>query len=124
MLSTLTLLAVLHIVPAADPITGTWQISGEVVGNAFTEVCTIQQNDTKLTGSCALNGGKAGDLTGEVKDGKITFSHGADYNGDALTITYSATLSSAKELKGTVNVQPYDVNGDFTATPAPAPAKQ
>jgi hypothetical protein len=122
MLSTLALLAVLHAAAVADPITGTWHITGDVVGNPLDEVCTIKQDGTKLTGSCSLAGGQASELTGEVKDGKITFSHGAEYNGDALTITYSATATSATELKGTVNVLPYDVDGVFSA--APVPAKQ
>lgn len=120
MLSTLALLVVLHAAPLADPITGTWQITGDVVGNPLNEICTIKQEGTKLTGSCSLAGAQASELTGEVKDGKITFSHGAEYNGDALTITFSGTAASPAELKGTVNVQPYDVDGVFSAKSVPA----
>jgi hypothetical protein len=53
------------------------------------------------------------------------FEHGGDYNGQELKIIYTATLPSAKEMKGTIEVKPFDVGGEFTATPvaAPAPAK-
>jgi hypothetical protein len=122
MLSSIALLAVLHLASAADPINGTWQITGDVVGNPLNEVCTIKQDGTQLSGSCTGESGQAYDLTGEVKeDGTVTFKHGGEYQGTELTIVYSGTLTG-QELKGTVNVQPFGVDGEFTATPAPAPA--
>lgn len=121
MLPTLALLAALHLAPAADPFTGTWQIKGDVAGTAFSEVCTIAQDGAKLTGSCTgPEAGKSYEMKGEVKDGKATFQHAADYNGDALTLIFTATISAAREMKGSVNVLPYSIDGDFTATVAPA----
>ncbi|HET8654427.1 MAG TPA: hypothetical protein VFL93_02750 [Longimicrobiaceae bacterium] len=121
MLLALALLTVLHAAPAADSVAGTWQIKGDVMGNPLNEVCTITQEGSSLKGSCtSAASDKSYDLTGELKDGKITFRHGGDYQGEALTIVYTGTLDSPAEIKGTVDVQPYDVSGDFTAVPAPA----
>jgi hypothetical protein len=116
MLKTLTLLTVLNVTPA-DSVSGTWQFRGDVMGNPLNHVCTIQQNGTELSGSCTLDG-KPYDLTGEAKDGTITFRHGGDHQGTPLTIVYSGKLESPKEIGGTLTVQPYGVGGTFTAVPA------
>lgn len=113
--------------PAADSLTGTWRVAGDVMGNPIHELCTLAQAGTKLTGTCKNTDApdaRPFDVTGEVKDGRVTFSHGGDYQGQALTIAYTGTLSSPTELKGTVDVQPFGVGGTFTAAPVTAaPAK-
>ena len=120
MLKILTLLALLHpVAPAADSLSGTWQISGDIIGNPFAEVCTVKQEGTALTGSCTIEGAQPRALTGEVKDGKVSISHGGDYEGQALTLVYSGTVASPTEFKGTLTIQPFDVGGAFTATLAP-----
>jgi hypothetical protein len=119
MLATLTLLAVLHAIPAAaaDTIPGTWQIQGEVEGNPLAEVCTLQVSGAAITGQCDGHL-----LTGEVKDGKITFQHGGlEYDGEPLTLIYSGALAEPREIRGTVTVMPFNVTGAFTAKPAAAP---
>ena len=105
--------------PAADSVSGTWRVTGDVQGNAVNELCTLKQAGTAVTGSCTAEGGQAYPVTGEVKDGRVTFRHGGEYQGQALTLTYSGMLA-AKPLKGTIDVQPFGVTGDFTATPAAA----
>ncbi|AHG92714.1 hypothetical protein J421_5179 (plasmid) [Gemmatirosa kalamazoonensis] len=120
MLLALSLIAALHADPT-DSLPGKWQIKGDVAGNPLDEVCTIKQTGTILTGSCTNPNGGPYDLTGESRDGKVTFQHGGDYQGTALTIIYTGTLAS-KELKGTVDVKPFDATGTFTAAPAPATA--
>ena len=122
MLLTLALLSVLRAAPAADSLSGSWQITGDVMGNPVDETCTLKQAGATLSGSCVGQTGEKIDVTGEVKDGKVVFRHGADYQGQALTITYPATFASAKQLKGTMDVQPMGVSGTFTAAPAAAPA--
>lgn len=122
MLSTIALLALLHLAPAADPITGTWHILGDVAGNPLDVTCTLKQEGEKLSGSCAgvMPDGKASEVTGEIKDGKFSFKHGGEYNGDALTLTYTGTVVSPKELKGTIAVDPFAVTGEFAAALVPA----
>jgi hypothetical protein len=118
MLLTLALLAALHAAPADDSLSGAWKITGDVAGNPLDETCTVKQTGTVLTGTCVGGVGEKLELTGEVKDGKVTFKHGGDYQGQALTITYTATSASAKALKGTVEVLPFNVSGTFSAAPA------
>lgn len=118
MLLALTLISVLNAAPA-DSVNGTWQLKGDVVGNPLNEICTIHQSGTALTGSCQIQDRAPYPLEGEFKDGKITFKHGGDYEGTALTMVYTGTVA-ANEIKGTVEVQPFSASGSFTATPAPA----
>ena len=124
MLLPLALLAALH--APVDSVPGKWQIKGDIMGNPLDETCTITQTGTSLGGSCTNSNGGPYEVTGEAKDGKVTFKHGGAYQGQELTITYSATFAAPMQLKGTVDVQPYGVSGEFTAapaTPAAAPTK-
>ena len=106
----------------ADSISGTWQIKGEVAGNPLNSTCTIVVAEAKVSGVCKNSEGKQDPIVGEVKDGKVVFEHGGDYQGQELKIIYTGTLASAKEMKGTIEVKPFDVSGEFTATPAAAAA--
>ena len=124
MLLALALVSALHAAPvAADSAAGTWKITGDIMGNPLNETCTLKQAGSALSGRCVrADDGSGTDVTGEVKEGKVTFKHGGDYPGQELTITYTGTFASPKELKGTVEVLPFNVSGTFTAAPAPAPA--
>jgi hypothetical protein len=120
MLLTLSLLATLATATPADSINGKWQIKGDVAGNPLNSVCDLKQSGATLSGSCTNEAGIPSIVTGEVKDGTITFKHGGDYQGTALTITYSGKLETPKQIKGTVDVAPFSVSGAFTAEPVPA----
>lgn len=120
MLLSLALLATLHAAPAADSLSGTWQIKGDVVGNPLDQACEIKQAGATLSGTCTGQAGEKLPLTGEVKDGKVVFKYASDYQGTALTIVFTSTASTAKQLKGSIEVQPMGVTGTFSATPAPA----
>ena len=122
MLLTLTLLSALHAASPADSLSGAWQIKSEVGGTAYTEVCTFKQTGTALSGNCVGDTNIPYAITGELKDGKLTFQHLGDYQGQEITIIYSGELATPKEIKGTLNVKPFDAAGTFTAAPAPAPA--
>lgn len=101
-------------------VAGTWRITGDIMGNPIDETCTIEQDGATLGGSCDM-GGTEYALTGEVKDGKITFEHsGGDYSGQALTLIFSGELTAPESLKGNVTVEPFAVSGPFSASPASA----
>ena len=100
---------------AADSVSGTWKIDGDVAGNPVQESCTVKQEADKLTGSCKGMSDKAWDLTGTVDGQTVTFQHGGEYNGEALTLTYKGTIDASGVLKGTIDVKPFDVSGDFSA---------
>ena len=108
----LLFLAVLPVLADA-PLTGSWKLSLSVNGNTSTMLCTFKQDGEKLAGTCKGRDSE-NPLTGEVLGQKITFKHQVPYNGDILTVNYSASLSSATEMKGTVDVQPLAIPGDFT----------
>jgi hypothetical protein len=118
MLLTLSLLAALA--APADSISGNWQLKGDVSGNPLNTICEIKQTGATLTGVCTSEQGVKSPITGEVKDGTITFKHGGDYQGTELTITYAGKLESPKKLSGTIDVAPFSVSGTFTAEPVPA----
>jgi hypothetical protein len=121
MLPLIALVFTLHAAPA-DSLVGRWQIKGDVMGNPVNEFCTFSQADSVLTGKCAENDNdEAMLIAGEVKDGKITFWHGGEWDGQELTIVYSGTMSAPDVLKGTIEVRPMNVAGTFTMIPAPVP---
>jgi hypothetical protein len=111
-----------------DIATGEWTITGEVEGVSVNEVCALAQTDAKVTGSCA-GMGKKWDTTGAVEGKKVTFSHAGEYNGDPLTLTYTGILGDDGTLKGSIDVDPMNVSGVFSAkksvakAAAPAPAE-
>ncbi|MDB4882743.1 MAG: hypothetical protein JWL95_1509 [Gemmatimonadetes bacterium] len=119
MLLALTLLSALHIGAPADSVVGAWRINGEVGGTAWTEVCTFAATGAALSGNCIGDAGQPFPLTGELKDGKISFKHGGDYQGQEITILFDGALGTPTELKGTVLVKPFDASGTFTASPVP-----
>jgi len=122
MLLALTLIAALHANPA-DSVGGKWHLKGDVVGNPLDLTCELAQSGDKLTGVCSSMqpGGADVPITGEVKGDSVTFSHGGDYQGTALTIIYAAK-HTANKLEGTINVKPFDAAGTFTAEPVAAAA--
>jgi hypothetical protein len=121
MLLALTLLSALHAAPA-DSIHGSWQIKGDVVGNPINEICALSQTGMTIGGNCKGLDTATYVVTGEVKDGKVIFKHGGKYEGTDFIMTFTGTLASPTELKGTIDVQPFNAAGDFTAAPvSPAP---
>jgi hypothetical protein len=99
---------------ADNNVAGTWTITGDVQGYPVNETCTFTQDAGKLTGSCK-GSEKTYDTTGTVEGQKVVFKHAGEYQGDALTITFTGKLDDAGALKGTIDVDPMGVSGDFTA---------
>ena len=107
----------------ADSLTGTWHVTGDIMGNPLDEICTLKQTGTSVTGSCRASApadAPSWAVTGEVKGDSVSFSHGGDYEGTPLTIAYSATRGAGARLEGNVMVAPFGAGGTFAATPAPA----
>jgi type 1 fimbria pilin len=103
---------------AAPSLTGQWSIHNNIAGNESDQPCTFTVADNKISGTCKTADGNDVPLTGEVDGNKVTWKYDMDYNGTPLTLTYSATLDDSGKISGTVEVQPYGVSGDFTATPS------
>jgi hypothetical protein len=101
---------------AAPALNGQWKIHNSIAGNESDQVCSFTLTDTTLTGSCKTEQGDA-KVTGSLKDNKLSWQYNSEYNGSPLTLNYTATLgTTADTFSGTVEVDPFGVSGDFTAT--------
>ena len=102
---------------AADNLSlnGKWQLHNSIAGNESDQTCTFTQKGNDLTGSCS-NGQNSGNLTGKVDNKKVTWVYKSEYDGSPITLTYKGTLDSPNKIVGTVSVEEYSVDGDFTAT--------
>ncbi len=102
-------------------LTGQWAVHNSVAGNESDQECKFVQADNKITGTCkAADADKDVPVTGAVDGTKVTWKYDMDYNGSPLTLTYTATLDDSGKIAGNVEVDPFGVTGDFTATAEPA----
>ena len=102
---------------AASPnLTGKWSIHQSIAGNESDLTCTFVRTDAKLSGNC--KGDKEIPITGSIDGNKATWKYDTDHDGATLTLTYTAILGDSEKLSGSVDVAPYGITGDFTATPA------
>ncbi len=99
----------------AQNLTGQWAIHQNIAGNESDEPCRLVVTDNKITGSCKSQD-KDLPVTGTVDGNKVTWQFQAEYNNSLITLIYTATLDDSNKIVGTVEVQPYGVTGDFTAT--------
>ncbi|MGA2537746.1 MAG: carboxylesterase family protein [Terracidiphilus sp.] len=97
--------------------TGAWAISGDIQGYPLKEDCALTVQQSAVTGSCTTPE-KTYAVTGTIDGGKVIFKHGGEYNGDALTLTYTGAMSPEGLLSGTVDVDPMNVSGTFSAKKA------
>ena len=116
-LSTL-LFAASAIAAGAPNLTGNWTLHNSIAGNESDQPCKFVLSENKLGGSCKSQDDKDVAVTGTLDGNKLTFKYDSDYNGTPLTLSYTATLDDTGKIAGTVEVQPFGVSGDFTATPA------
>jgi hypothetical protein len=107
---------------APASLTGEWSIHNNIAGNESDQQCKFVQADNKITGTCKTTDSEV-PVTGSLDGNKATWKYDMDYNGTALTLTYTATLDDSGKVAGSVDVQPFGVSGDFTATPAKDAAK-
>jgi hypothetical protein len=103
-------------------ISGQWKIHQSIAGNENDQECTFAVADNKISGSCKSED-KTMSLTGSIDGNKATWQYQTDYNGSPLTLIYTATLDSPDKINGSVDVIPFGVSGDFTATPIKDAAK-
>ena len=102
---------------AADssPMVGKWKIHSVVAGNESSVECTFTQIGSDLEGTCTTDSGSV-KATGKIDGAAVSFAYNSDYNGTALNIKYSGKLDPATaKLSGSVDVDPFGVEGDFTA---------
>ena len=101
--------------PAA--VAGSWTVRADVSGNQSESNCTFTQKEAELSGSCISDRGTVM-ITGKVEGKTVSWQFDTQYEGQTLTVYYSGTSQSADKITGTINVQPMNVSGEFTATKA------
>jgi hypothetical protein len=104
---------------AAHTLTGKWSVHQSVAGNENDSECAFVQTDTKLTGTCK---GQEKDvqIKGVIDGNKATWQFDSEYNGTPLTVKYNGTVDDSGKISGTLDVDPFGVSGEFTATPSKA----
>ncbi len=104
--------------PASDAgLSGKWKIHQSIAGNDSDSECTFTQKDNDLSGTQEPIRATLRNLPGRSMWKKVSLSYKSEYNGSPLTMNYSGTLDSGK-ITGDVEVDPFNVTGDFTATQA------
>ena len=96
---------------------GKWQGSQNIAGNESIQTCTFTVTGTQLGGTCAAEQGEL-KVTGKVEGTKVTWSYKTEYNGSLLTVKYAGNIDPKRKITGTVLVEEYSVEGEFTATQA------
>jgi hypothetical protein len=105
---------------AAQDLTGPWTFHYNLNGNSTDEDCKLVVTDNKIRGSCEFLD-KDRQVTGTVDGSKVTLQHEGEYNHISFTLIYTGTVDDAGKIAGTVLVQPFNVDGLFTATRGVAP---
>jgi hypothetical protein len=92
-------------------ITGKWVFEVQTDAGTGTPTVTFKQDGDKVTGHySSMTLGEA-DLTGTLKGQSLTFNFQADLQGQAVPVTYQATVDSNTTMKGTI-----DIGGAATGT--------
>jgi hypothetical protein len=99
----------------APSATGSWQIHNSIAGNESDMACSFTQKDSDLTGTCSSTSG-AVTINGKIDGKKVNWTYKSEYNGGPITMTYKGTADSTEKISGSVTVEEYSVDGEFTAT--------
>jgi hypothetical protein len=89
---------------AKTDISGTWIFEVQTDAGTGTPTVTFKQDGEKLTGHYSSQTLGEADLTGTVKGNDVTFNFMADLQGNAVPVTYKATIESATSMKGTIDI--------------------
>jgi hypothetical protein len=123
-IASLVFLAATSALAAGAPnLNGQWSVHNNIAGNESDLVCNFVQTETKLTGTCKGTE-KDVQITGSIDGNKVTWKFDSEFNGSPLTLTYTGVIDATGKIAGNVDVEPFAVTGEFTATPSKAVAKE
>jgi hypothetical protein len=103
-------------------LSGKWEVHSNVAGNESRSTCAFTHKGSELTGSCEGSRGKV-EISGKVEGTDVSWMYKSEYEGSPLTVRFKGKLESAARIAGTVSVEEFNVDGDFTATRAAASAR-
>lgn len=101
----------------AAPLTGKWNVHISIAGREADATCTFEQKGEDLTGSCAAAAGSF-TVVGKVADKKVTWTYKSNSEAGPITLNYRGAIQSPTSVTGSVNVEEFGVEGQFTATQA------
>lgn len=110
---------------AAPGIGGKWKVTGSISEMSIDILCTFQEAEGKLTGTCTST--ELGDipLHGEIKGDAVTWRYDVNFQEQEFTVVYAGKFEAADLIKGSIRVMEQEV-GSFTArkegTAGPVPA--
>jgi|SRR5687767_13178521 hypothetical protein len=112
-LAMLLMTAVLWTPASAADVSGVWDLEMRWPGDRqSTGVCSFQQDDGKLTGTCG--GDDKFTLTGEVDNRRVTWSFAVEQNGNKGRMTFSGELNeAATTITGSCRIEG-GLDGTFT----------
>ena len=85
-------------------IAGKWVFEVQTDAGTGTPTVTFKQDGEKVSGHySSMTLGEA-DFTGTLKGQALTFNFNADLQGQAVPVTYTATVDSASTMKGTIDI--------------------
>ena len=100
-----------------ESLTGKWKIHMNVEGNESDNVCILTQKEDAISGTCFSSEMKEVQAVGQVDGTKVSWWYDSVYDGGPITVKYTTKLNVIDgKFSGTVHVDPYGVDGDFTAT--------
>jgi hypothetical protein len=105
----------------APSLTGKWKIHIAIGGNEQDQKCSFTQTDKTLAGTCDSDHGEV-KVAGSVDGNKATWKFDSEYNGTPITLVYTGAFDDKGKLAGSVEVQPFNVTGDFAVSPADSAA--
>ena len=99
----------------APSVTGQWQVHINIADNESDSTCNFTQKGNDFTGTCTGQNGQV-NVTGKVDGKDVSWTYKSEYNGGPITLTYKGKLQPTGKMGGSVSVEEYGADGDFTAT--------
>jgi hypothetical protein len=97
-------------------VAGSWHVRSTVSATDYDSDCVITQIDKVIGGTCKIDQGEA-KIAGVVDGNKATWKFDSEYQGTPINLTYTGAFGPQGKFSGTVDVQPFNVSGDFLMTP-------
>lgn len=113
--------------PEAPSATGLWKVSADVMGRPVNMMCQLTEADHKLSGTCSgsEDGYAAHKVAGTDKNGKVEFYFQGAIRGGSVTLVLSGKLNEdASQMDGSMDVEPMQVGGAFSAVREEEPQAQ
>ncbi|HUQ70384.1 MAG TPA: hypothetical protein VM165_12715 [Planctomycetaceae bacterium] len=101
--------------PSSPSLTGDWNVSVELPNMTATPGLTLKQDGEKVTGEYVSAQYGKFPITGTVKGKDVVLNFSMAIEGNAMNVTYTATIQPDGSLKGSVKYADM-MDGTFTAT--------